>query len=1159
MQRINKFTLLLTIVGTVALAVSLAWNLIQSRKSLEESARVQARMSFKKDVLYRLWNAQQGGVYVPVSEHIPPNPYLSFIPDRDVETTSGKHLTLVNPAYMTRLVFELGEKEYGLRSHITSLRPIRPENKADEWETEALKAFETGAREVSSLVTLDGKPYLRLMKPLITDKPCLRCHARHGYKEGDIRGGISVSVPMEPLLVIYRQNRNRVIGIHLGLWVGFLGLLYFGYTRFKKSEQERQQTLQELEERSSLIREAQEIARLGSYSLDIISGFWTSSEILDEIFGIGPDYERSVEGWVNIVHPEEQEAMLNYFQQEVLGKKQPFDRVYRIIRINDKEERWVRGLGKLEFNDDGEPIRMMGTVQDITEWRKIRAELAKATERDKQRLAEIQASLKEARQAQRATMNLMEDLTQEVEHRKKITEDLKAAQEYSQNLIDSSLDMIIAVDNQRKIIEFNHAAEKTFGYTKKEVIGKHINMLYASADQGRRVHRRTLELGQHVQEIINKRKNGETFPTLLAASTLTDKEGRVTGIMGVSRDITEQKKAQAALEARARQQAAVASLGERALIETKLERLFQYTTETVAKTLNVEFCKILELQPDGLNLRLIAGVGWKKGYIGKALVSVGKKSQAGYTLQTGRPVVVEDLARETRFSGPKLLTDHKVVSGLSTIIGRRKDPFGVLGAHTAKRRTFTKEDINFFNSIAHILGETIERQKAAQALRESEEEFRTLIATARDAIIGLDERGCISVWNRAATRLFGYTRQEALGQNLHDLIVPSRYRKKAHRGIRHFWKTGQGPFIGKAVELTGLRKDGTEFPIELSISKYRKGKSNYLYATGIVRDISERQRAEQEREILQRLSLRLTEPLTLQEIGKIVAKEARELFNYDAFSLESIDTDKGLLIGVYNEDTPEGESTPQPVPVTSIRLDQVANRVPLKGQAQLLNRKELPKVTQTNPFGYEQRLSWSLMYAPILWESKPIGILSVQSYTPNQYTKRDLTLLQTLANQLGGVFIRLKERQALEESEARFRGLVNTAPIGIAIHQEGKFVLVNDYMLKMTGYTREEIIGMPVLEILVPEQREQVWKRVQEMIRTGEPAPASEEHILTRDGQILYAMVAGTPITYQGKPSVEVSAIDITEIKKVERARRESEQKFRTFFENSRDVIYITT
>ena len=183
---------------TIAVAISLVWNIYDGRQETFSLARIQALIGFKRDVAYRLWNTQHGGVYVPVSEKTVPNPYLDT-PDRDVTTLSGLHLTLVNPAYMTRQVHELSEKEFGIHGHITSLNPIRPENAPDPWETQALQAFERGEKEVSSVEDFKGEPHLRLMRPLVTEKGCLKCHGSPGYKEGDIRGGISVSIPMPPL------------------------------------------------------------------------------------------------------------------------------------------------------------------------------------------------------------------------------------------------------------------------------------------------------------------------------------------------------------------------------------------------------------------------------------------------------------------------------------------------------------------------------------------------------------------------------------------------------------------------------------------------------------------------------------------------------------------------------------------------------------------------------------------------------------------------------------------------------------------------------------------------------------------------------------------------------------------------------------------------
>jgi PAS domain S-box-containing protein len=182
--------------------------------------------NFNKDVVYRRWAAKHGGVYVPVTPETPPNPYLSNVPNRDIPLPTGKMLTLVNPAYMTRQVHELGNALYGVRGHITSLKPIRPQNAADAWEKNALFLFETGKKEQISMGTMDGKPYLRLMRPLTVETGCLTCHAYQGYKKGDVRGGLSVAIPWTPhkeRLLSYLSTSSAGYG---GIWlVGTIGIV----------------------------------------------------------------------------------------------------------------------------------------------------------------------------------------------------------------------------------------------------------------------------------------------------------------------------------------------------------------------------------------------------------------------------------------------------------------------------------------------------------------------------------------------------------------------------------------------------------------------------------------------------------------------------------------------------------------------------------------------------------------------------------------------------------------------------------------------------------------------------------------------------------------------------------------------------------------------
>ncbi|WP_026842042.1 sensor histidine kinase [Citrifermentans bremense] len=191
---------------TLVIAVLLMINLRHERSQAIETARTQARSDYQRDVIYRHWNATFGAVYAPVSPRVHPNQYLARFPERDIVTTDGRRLTWVNPAYMTRLALELASETYGVKGHITSLRPIRPENFPDPWERDALASFTNGSREADSVEEMGGASYLRLMKPLVTEKECLKCHGDQGYRIGDIRGGLSVAVPMEPLWAIARQN-----------------------------------------------------------------------------------------------------------------------------------------------------------------------------------------------------------------------------------------------------------------------------------------------------------------------------------------------------------------------------------------------------------------------------------------------------------------------------------------------------------------------------------------------------------------------------------------------------------------------------------------------------------------------------------------------------------------------------------------------------------------------------------------------------------------------------------------------------------------------------------------------------------------------------------------------------------------------------------------
>lgn len=259
------------------------------------------------------------------------------------------------------------------------------------------------------------------------------------------------------------------------------------------------------------------------------------------------------------------------------------------------------------------------------------------------------------------------------------------------------------------------------------------------------------------------------------AFVVQDEQGRVHKRRGLMVEITPVKQAEIEFQSRIHSSSAIAKLSQQAISATPISTLIDKAVSLVSQTLQVEYCQVWELLPHGNTLKLTAGVGWREGWVGNTLIDANINTEAGYTLQTCQPVVIEDLTSESRFRGSPLLHDHNIMSGMSVIIpgassvrveglggqgdaqarrqgdketrgqgekGTRRQggqgggftdisqqlyplsspdpketrPFGVLAAYTSRQRVLTRSEVDFLQSVANVLAAAIQYQQADAAV-----------------------------------------------------------------------------------------------------------------------------------------------------------------------------------------------------------------------------------------------------------------------------------------------------------------------------------------------------------------------------------------------------------------------------------------------------------
>jgi two-component system, chemotaxis family, sensor kinase Cph1 len=357
------YTYVLAAIWAVFVFGTMLWGVSRVNETTGLLADKVLKAHFDKDQAFRLWATSHGGVYVPTNARTPPNPYLEQVPERDVRTPSGKVLTLMNPAYMLRQLHEDFAELYGIKGHITSLKPLRPENGPDDWEEKALESFKAGTTQVSAYAEIQGKPYLRLIRPVRAAKDCLKCHAN--IREGDVRGGVGVALPMQDFLEARRSEIRTLLVSHGSIFaIGLLGIV-LGTRRLTQRERERDQAQEALRASEEQYRSLFDHSRDGVFITSREGVLVEANESLVSMFGYTSEEMSGMD--IRQLYPDPSQRDKFREAIEHTGSVKGYE-----SRYHRKDGSLIHCVvtANVRLGNDGAVVGYQGIVRDVTDKRR---------------------------------------------------------------------------------------------------------------------------------------------------------------------------------------------------------------------------------------------------------------------------------------------------------------------------------------------------------------------------------------------------------------------------------------------------------------------------------------------------------------------------------------------------------------------------------------------------------------------------------------------------------------------------------------------------------------------------------------------------------------------------------------------------------------------
>ncbi|MDM8529684.1 PAS domain S-box protein [Anaerolineales bacterium HSG25] len=736
-------------------------------------------------------------------------------------------------------------------------------------------------------------------------------------------------------------------------------------------------------------------------------------------------------------------------------------------------------------------------------------------------------------------------LETEIAERKRAEFELAEKRVYLDNILRSATEYsIITTDLDFRITYYNPMAEKLFGYTATEVIGKTIQEIHDKENVAPEQFEQGIEnirnLGEHRYMVVSDHE-GKTRYVSSRVSGIYDAEGELVGFALFSRDITQREQAKQIIKQKNKflntileslanpfyvinvkdYTIEIANSAAQKLGITRMNTCYALTHrrdtpcdslehpcplaivrqtkkptivehihyDEAGKPINVEVHGYPIFNDEGEIIQMI-----------EYSIDITERKQAEEQLrklsraveQSGSTIVITSLDGQIEFVNPAFskITGYSYEEAMGqnprVLKSGKMSPeiYQELWNTISRGEVWQGEMINrkkngdlyweyaTISPIKDRAGKTThylaikdditERKQVEQALQESEEMFRSIGGSAQDAIVLMDAYGNISYWNEAAEKIFGYSYQEAMGQYLHRLIVPSKHIEAFEKGFSQFKKTGQGAAMGKVLELSAIRKGGSEFPVELSLSGVKL--KDKWSAVGIIRDITARKQAEKAlHEMYDELELRVDELGTLNLIMQmlttvtelnsalqIVAQIMTKLFKAYQCGIALLNEARTALIvtAEYTENNPTANSIGSSIPI----LDNPAAIQTLEeGKSIVVPQPQTNPLTAPMHDLMRERGSECLLVVPLLTRGEVIGTIGIHTdKVGREFTVDEVKLTETIAGQIAGVI----ENARLFEAEITARKASEFANSSL-LETNQHLQLLNDQMYDELSLARE--------------------------------------------------------------------------------------------------------